>query len=67
MARMQSFVLEVKDDGDLEKVVARLWSRLAITGEMGIQQIGNGRWKIEVCSEKALASDAFGDLGKQVG
>jgi hypothetical protein len=65
---MQSFVFEVKDDGDLEKVVARLWNRLAITGEMGIQQIGHGRWKLEVCSEKAIASAALNDLGcEQVG
>ena len=59
---MQSFALEFEDGGDLEGVAARLWERLAITGEMELKWLGNGRWRVEVWAENGVRPKALEDL-----
>jgi len=49
-----SFVLELEDKDSLDRVMSRLWKGLGITGEMSAEPLVDGRWRLEVNSEKDL-------------
>lgn len=51
---MQSFVLEFDNEKDLREATKKLWEGLKVTGEMGVKPLGNGRWRLEVNSEKEI-------------
>lgn len=51
---MQTLVLEFENEKDLRDTAKKLWEGLKVTGEMGVKPLANGRWRLEVNSEKEL-------------
>lgn len=56
---MQSFVLEFDSENDLREAAKKLWEGLKVTGEMGVKPLGNGRWRLEVNSEKEIRESSL--------
>jgi hypothetical protein len=56
---LQSFVLEFDNEKDLREASKKLWDGLKVTGEMGVKPLGNGRWRLEVNSEKEIRESSL--------
>lgn len=62
-----SFALEFESKEDLEKVFKELWIRKELTGEIEKLPLKDGRWRLNVHSEKQVRQSTIdGLLGKQV-
>lgn len=51
---MQNLDFEFDSEKELRDVVKKLWDGLGVSGEMAIRPLGNGRWRLELHSEKEL-------------
>lgn len=58
-----SVALEFDDEAALRAAVDRLWNKNGITGEIEIQRLENGRWRLDVHSEKPLRPNTLESLG----
>lgn len=54
MRPLQHLVFEFDKEADMRDLARRLWDHYKITGEMHIQPLPNGRWRLQVYSEKPL-------------
>lgn len=62
-----SFALEFDDKEELEKVFKLLWEKKQITGEIEKLPLRDGKWRLNVHSEKSIRQSTIDNLaGKQV-
>jgi hypothetical protein len=60
---MHSVVVEFDDERALEDAIAHIWDRLGVTGELIRQRLPEGRYRLEVVSEKALQKSSLEKIG----
>jgi len=60
---MQTVVLEFSDRQALEEAVRHLWERLQVSGELVTSPTAEGRWRLEIVSERPLRSATLEKLG----
>lgn len=51
---MQNLSFEFESEKEMRETVKKLWDTHNVSGEMAIRPIGNGRWRIDLTSEKEL-------------
>jgi hypothetical protein len=51
---MQSMSFEFDNEKDMRDTVKKLWDVHNVSGELSVRPLGNGRWRVEVLSEKEL-------------
>ncbi len=51
---MQYLEFEFDTEKELRETVKKLWNGYNVTGEMAIRKTKDGRWRLEVVSEKDL-------------
>lgn len=51
---MQHLVFEFPTEKEMRETVTKLWDGLNVSGEMAIRPIKDGKWRVEVNSEKEL-------------
>lgn len=56
---MQQLTFEFESEQDMRETVNKLWEGLGATGEMQIRPAGNGRWRVELNTEKELRESAL--------
>lgn len=59
---MVSFTLEFETETDVREATRCLLADHAVTGEIGCRRLQNGRWRLDVASERELKDsvlDAF--------
>jgi len=62
-----SFALEFDSKKEMNKAAKKLWKKHDITGEMEIVRLDEGRWRLNVHSEKNLRDSTISKLaGKRV-
>lgn len=59
---MQTVVLEFDDEKSLREAVDHLWHRLRVTGEINVQPLGKGSWRLEIIAEKGLRPNTLEKL-----
>lgn len=60
---MQSVILEFDDERTLEEAITHVWEKLGVTGELVRQQLPEGRFRLEIVSEKTLRRDTLDKIG----
>lgn len=64
---MQTFSLEFDTSADLDEGIRHLWDRLAVTGELMAKPLPEGRWRLQVVSEKPVRAATLEKLrGRRV-
>ena len=64
---MQQVILDFDTEQDLREAAKKLWDGYKVTGEMAIRPLGNGRWRLELSSEKELRDSTLEKLnGKRL-
>ncbi|NLV92852.1 MAG: hypothetical protein GX030_10755 [Firmicutes bacterium] len=64
---IKSFSLEFNNKEELDKVVDKLWFEKQVTGEVEKLPLKDGKWRLNVHSEKALRQSTIDALaGKSV-
>ena len=63
---MQSIVLEFDNRRALDEAIAHVWDRLAVTGELSTQRLPEGRFRLEIVSEKPLRGSTLEKVGGRV-
>lgn len=58
-----SFALEFDDEASMRAAVKRLWEKLEITGEIEVNPAEEGRWRMDVHSEKTVRDTTIESLG----
>lgn len=58
-----SFALEFADEKTLRKAVDKLWDKHEISGELEIQPLDEGKWRLQVHSEKQVRESTIESLG----
>lgn len=56
---MKYFSFEFDNEQDLQAVKQQLWEKMGVTGELGTVNLGGGRWRLEVYSEKDLRESSL--------
>lgn len=51
---MQHLVFEFPSEKEMRETVQKLWDGHSVTGEMAIRPVKDGKWRLEVYSEKDL-------------
>ncbi|MDF2631045.1 MAG: hypothetical protein K0R39_4876 [Symbiobacteriaceae bacterium] len=51
---MQYLSFEFENEKEMRETVKKLWDTHNVSGELSIRPIANGRWRVEVTSEKDL-------------
>lgn len=51
---MQFLSFEFDNEKDKTETVKKLWETLGVSGEMAIRPLANGRWRVDITSEKEL-------------
>ncbi len=59
---MQTVVLEFDDERSLREAVDHLWRKLRVTGELNVQALGKGSWRLEIIAEKGLRPNTLEKL-----
>ncbi len=62
---MQQVILDFDTEHDLREAAKKLWDGYKVTGEMAIRPLGNGRWRLELSSEKELRDSTLEKLNGQ--
>lgn len=60
---IMSFSLEFDDEEAMRKAVKRLWEKNGVTGEVDMYPLENGRWRLDVHSEKTVRDSTIESLG----
>jgi hypothetical protein len=64
---MQTLTLEFDSQADLDDATRHLWDRLGVTGELVAKPLPDGRWRLQVVSEKPLRGPTLEKLrGRRV-
>ena len=63
---MQSIVLEFDSQRALDEAVAHVWDKLGVTGELASQRLPEGRFRLEIISEKPLRGSTLEKVGGRV-
>lgn len=64
---IQSFALEFDNEQEMLKIADKLWNHHNVTGEIEMLPLSDGRWRINVHSEKQLRDSTLEKLeGKRV-
>lgn len=58
-----SFALEFPDEASMRRAVTKLWDKLSITGEIDVMPTENGKWRMDVHSEKPIRDATIEALG----
>lgn len=58
-----SFALEFPDEPSMRSAVNKLWDKLEITGEIDVSRYEDGRWRVDVHSEKTVRDNTIEALG----
>jgi hypothetical protein len=61
--RVQTVVWEFETRRELDEAVRHLWDRLDISGELSVQRLPEGRWRLELVSERNLRSATLEKVG----
>ncbi len=59
---MYSFTLEFDNELDIRDMTRRLLLVHGVTGEIGCHRLQNGRWRLDVMSERELAEGMLDSL-----
>ncbi len=59
---MHSFAFEFENEADLRETAKKLMDDLDVTGEINIKPLGEGRWRMEVNSERELRESTLEKL-----
>lgn len=51
---MQVLSFEFDNEKDKNETVKKLWETLGVSGEMAIRPLTNGRWRVDITSEKEM-------------
>lgn len=51
---MRYFVFEFEGEKDMRETAKKLWDHHGVTGEMAMNPLQNGKWRLSVNSEKDL-------------
>lgn len=60
---IMSLALEFDDETALRQAVDKLWNKHGITGELELQRLATGRWRLDIHSEKPLRPNTIESLG----
>jgi hypothetical protein len=63
MPAMQCLTLEFEDDRTLAEAEAHLWDRLSLGGELLRRRTPDGRYRLEVISEKPIQKTTLEKIG----
>lgn len=64
---MQTLTWEFDSQDELRAAAHKLWDEMKVTGEMSIRPIGDGRWRLELHSEKDVRESALEKIpGKRI-
>lgn len=67
VGRLMTFTLEYENEQEAREVARKLWSTYGVTGELGIRPAGDGKWQLEVNSERDLRESTLEKLkGRRV-
>lgn len=58
-----SFALEFADEPTMRKAVEKLWDKHEISGELEIRPLDDGKWRLQVHSEKQIRDATIESLG----
>jgi hypothetical protein len=58
-----SFALEFEDEKTMRAAVKKLWDGLKITGEIEVNRLSDGRWRIDVHAESTVRESTIEALG----
>lgn len=58
-----SFALEFDDEESMRRAAKKLWEKHEITGELDMTSLGDGRWRLDVHSEKNVRDVTIEALG----
>lgn len=59
---MHSFAFEFENEADVRETAKKLVEDLDVTGEINIKPLGDGRWRMEVSSERELRESTLEKL-----
>ena len=51
---MQYLAFEFDNEKEMRDTAKRLWEQYGVSGETSMRPLGNGRWRLEITSEKDL-------------
>lgn len=60
---IMSFALEFEDEASMRRAVEKLWEKNGITGEVDMTPLDEGRWRLDVHSEKTVRDSTIEALG----
>ncbi len=63
---MFTFALEFEEKNEVDKVIKKLKSQYGVTGELHVQPVDNGKWRLTVYSEKNLRETTIEKLGQVI-
>lgn len=51
---MKVLAFEFESEKELRDTVKKLWESLGVTGELAVRPLADGRWRLEINSEKEI-------------
>lgn len=63
---MQSIVLEFDNLRALEEAMAHVWDKLAVTGEVSSHPRPEGKFRLEIVSEKPIRGSTLEKVGGRI-
>jgi hypothetical protein len=60
---MHTVILEFEDERALDEAVAHIWDKLGVTGEIVRTRLPEGRFRLEIVSEKTLHKSTLEKIG----
>jgi hypothetical protein len=61
---MQSIEFEFETELELRETVNKLWDTMGVSGELSIRPMTNGRWRMEITSEKEVKESTLEKFAK---
>lgn len=64
---MMYFALDFEKEAEVRAAAEALWKKHRVTGELSVRRLDNGKWRLEVNSEKQLRESTIDKFnGKRV-
>lgn len=61
---MQFLEFEFENEKELREIVTKMWDTMGVSGELSIRPLANGRWRLEIISEKELRDSQLDKFAK---
>lgn len=61
---MQYLTFEFDNEKEMRDLIKKLWDHYGVTGEVHVRPLSDGRWRLQVHSEKELRESSLEKLSK---